>query len=153
MSWTEILANGAFRGAGIPAVGVGVSTIAKWNMRADSSKEKVWEIFAMGPDLIVIAIMAIPAIFIERAVRILDTPPAATKGQQSESELLNQAGMFLFAIILIFCLTLMELTYERNYGRRMRQAEGRIKPFTFGVLTPILLGGGALAIAFTMIPA
>ncbi|MFH0517241.1 hypothetical protein ACHBTE_08695 [Streptomyces sp. M41] len=145
------LASGTCRGVIIPAVGAIVSVVARWNMRDSSSGEKAWEIFALGPDLTLAGIMAIPALLIERAIAIDNATSGGKYTQQQAEETFGQVAIGA-AVLVIFLLALVELSYERAVGKPCRKGGGVLKPLTLGVLIPGTIGSMCLAFALLLVP-
>lgn len=150
MGLSSFLASEVCRSVLIPVFGVVFATIGKWAMREDSSNEKLWEIFSMGPDLIVVAIVVIPTLMAERAFTLESTTGNLSKDEIEKFTNFLAVGALIFALVI--SLALIEFTYERKVGKSLRQGGGTIKPLFLGVCFPILLGAGALAATLGLVP-
>lgn len=149
MGLSNFMASEVCRSVLIPVFGVVFAVVAKWAMRQDSSKEKLWEIFSMGPDLIVVAIVVIPTLMAEKAFTLENVKGNLSEGEIAQLQNFFAIGALIFALVI--SLAMIEFTYERKVGKSLRQAGGVIKPLFLGVCFPILLGAGALALTLGLV--
>lgn len=140
LSVNDFLASSVFRAGVVPLASAATIAIGKWTTRRDDATEKIWEVFAMGPDLLMAALIAIPAFITEKATALAAAPAnARTLGTVESSG---------WVFLIVFCITLLGLNFERSVAKRAREADGRLKPLVLGVLVPMLFGSLAVAATF-----
>jgi hypothetical protein len=137
------LASSVFRAGLVPLASVTTITMAKWATRRDDSTEKLWEIFAIGPDLLMAAVIAIPAFITEKAAALAASP--------TRSKDLGSVESSGWVYLLVFWIVLGGLTYERQVAKTARQKEGKRRPLILGVLVPILFGSLAIGATFGLV--
>jgi hypothetical protein len=128
----------------IPAAGVFISGVVRLTM-VESKKDRpgIWNIFAVGPDLMVAAVVAVPALLAGRNVGLAETSDKATATSGSWS--IN--GLIVF---IIFCLALICLSCERIWSKPAREGNGWKGPLLLGVIPPAICGVMALAAALVL---
>jgi branched-subunit amino acid permease len=133
------LASSLFRAVLVPVVSVIAIAVSKWAMSRDDAKDDWAEIFAMGPDLLIASLIAIPAFITEKVTVSADASRAA-------QSLALSGWLFL----MVFFLALIGFTYERKIGKGCRRTGGWRKAWLAGVTVPMVIGAGALSLTFEL---
>ena len=94
----------------------------------------------MGPDLLMAALIAIPAFITEKATALAASP--------NSSRILGSVESSGWVFLIVFWITLLGLNFERSIAKKARQADGRKKPLILGVLIPMFFGSLAIATTF-----
>lgn len=104
-----------------------------------------WAALAIGPDLMVGAVVAIPALLAGRDLGIVEVQHAHTLADAHNSG--NVSGTLV--VLLLFLFT-MGLTYERLLGKDARKDNGWRIPLFRGVIPQAACGFMALAFALAL---
>ncbi|MDM3975975.1 hypothetical protein QRB36_17550 [Mycobacterium marseillense] len=141
----DFLASVPFRAIVLPFATAVVIIIARLNVRRDDSKEKFFEVFAVGPDLLIAAIVAVPAFIVEKAITFKNNAGSLDKGKFAAE--IGSLGTSGYWYGIVFCLALIGFTLERP-AKKMRLDGTWVKAVFIGVLIPVLIGATALAATF-----
>jgi hypothetical protein len=137
----------------VPAVGAIVSGVVRLTMVVNSNdRPGIWNIFAVGPDLMIAAVVAIPALLAGRNAEIAEikNADAVTVNPKALNVLNANWSISGYMVIIIFCLALIGLSCERLWCKPAREKNGFKEPFLKGVLLPTVCGLAALGAALVL---
>jgi hypothetical protein len=100
-----------------------------------------WNVFAIGPDLMVGAVVAIPALLAGRNVAL-----GQSRGLRVDVNW-NPNYLMVLMIFFLFCLG---VSFERLFSKEARCDDGWKKPLFKGILPPALCGFAALGAALAL---
>ena len=131
----------------IPLLAALVSAVARLSLMKDRKDVLgFWEGLAIGPDLMVGAVVAIPALLAGRSLGIVqaDAVHRLTVANSSGS-----TGGFI--LVLLFLLFLAVLLYDRLFGKEAREScNGWRKPLWRGIVPQVVCGFLALGFALAL---
>jgi hypothetical protein len=136
----------------IPAAGAFVSGVVRLAL-VENSKDRygIWNIFAVGPDLMVAALIAIPALLAGRNAELNAIRKAKAVRPGTSSPAVNiDWNISGWVVIAIFCFIVVGVSCERLWAKSARQKGGFRKPFMTGILPPTICGLFALAAALVL---
>jgi hypothetical protein len=136
----------------IPAAGAGVSGVIRFAL-VESSKDRlgIWNIFAVGPDLMVAALIAIPALLAGRNAELNAIRKAKEVVPGAKGTAVNiDWGISGWMVVIIFCLVVIGVSCERLWSKKAREKTGFKEPFVIGILPPTICGLLALAAALLL---
>lgn len=136
----------------IPAGGAFVSGVVRLAL-VENSKDRfgIWNIFAVGPDLMVAALIAIPALLAGRNAELnaIRKAKAVMPGAKATAANVDWS-ISGWVVIAIFCCIIVGVSCERLWAKSARQKGGLKKPFMTGILPPTICGLAALAAALVL---
>lgn len=145
----EFLASQWFRALLIPLITAIVVICVRWNVRRDDSKENLYEPFAVGTDLLIAAIVAVPAFLTEKVIDLQESSGGVDDAKYAaDMDALSATGWLYLGVI---CLALIGFTLERP-AKKARESGGRVKATCFGVFVPITIGAAAVSATFGLAP-
>lgn len=136
----------------IPAVTAAVSAVVRLTM-LESAKDRagIWNIFAVGPDLMIATAVAIPALLAGRNVGLAEIKKVKLVAASTKLADVNASWSVSGSMVLIIiCLFLIGLSLERLWCKSQRQKSGFKDPLVKGILPPAACGIGALAAALVL---
>lgn len=105
----------------------------------------IWNVFAIGPDLIVGAVVAVPALLAGRNAAI--SQYRALHASAAISPNWNPSGLIVLMIIFLFGLG---VACERLWCRSARERDGWKEPVLKGIVPPALCGFAAIGAALAL---
>jgi hypothetical protein len=130
----------------IPLLAALVSAVARLSLMKDRRDVLgFWEGLAIGPDLMVGAVVAIPALLAGRSLGIVEAQAGRPLTVASSS---GSTGGFI--LVLLFLLFLAVLLYERLFGKEARECNGWRKPLWRGIVPQLVCGFLALGFALAL---
>ena len=105
----------------------------------------MWNVFVIGPDLIVGAVVAVPALLAGRNIAI--TQYRMSHASAAVNTSWNPSGLIVLMIIFLFGLG---VACERLWAKQARERDGWKEPVLKGILPPALCGFAAIGAALTL---
>jgi hypothetical protein len=111
-------------------------------LEKSSNKSGLWEILAVGPDLMVAAVAAIPGLIAARNLGLHEAVATHSAGVGSTSP-----AVISVMVLLMACFLFGGANYDRVWGKDARAKTGVREPLVRGVLPCALLGVATLGLA------
>jgi uncharacterized membrane protein HdeD (DUF308 family) len=129
----------------VPAIGAAFSAIVRL-LVLDKKPEQggKWSVFAVGPDLMVAAVVAVPALLAGKNAVLIQTH--GSKISEAVDPNWNPNGLLVLMIFFIFCIG---VAIER-WAKDARKRDGWIIPLFEGILPCALCGFTALGAALSL---
>ena len=116
--------------AGVPAIGACFSAVTRFLMQ-----DRMWNVCAFGIDLLVAAIVAIPALLVGRNVALTQSRSLHASGAVNPNW--NPPGLLVLMVIFLFCVGVGS---EARWSRKAREHDGWVVPLCAGVFPAALCG-------------
>jgi hypothetical protein len=130
----------------IPLLAALVSAVARLSLMKDRKDVLgFWEGLAIGPDLMVGAVVAIPALLAGRSLGIVQADGARRLTMASTN---GSTGGFI--LVFLFLLFLAVLLYDRLFGKEARGSNGWRRPLWGGIVPQVVCGFLALGFALAL---
>lgn len=116
--------------AGVPAIGAGFSCVTRFLMQ-----DRMWNVCAFGIDLLVAAVVAIPALLVGRnaALTQIRSPHASSAVNPNW----NPPGLLVLMVIFLFCIGVGS---EARWSKKAREQDGWAVPLFKGVFPAAVCG-------------
>ena len=141
----DFLTSLVFRAILVPVILVVVTIFARWNIRRDDSTDTFFDMFAVGPDLLIASLLAVPAFLTEKAITLKNGPTTLDDKSKLAFEAALSAASWLY--LMVFLLAVIGFTVERKV-KNLRSKAKKVKATLVGVLLPNLIGAAAVAATF-----
>jgi hypothetical protein len=106
----------------------------------------IWNVFAIGPDLIVGAVVAVPSLLVGRNAT-LSQYHRVLQASATANASWNPSGLIVLMIIFLFGLG---VACERLWAKQTRQRDGWKDPVLKGIIPPALCGFAAIGAALAL---
>ncbi len=144
---TDFLNSILFRAVGIPLITVVVIIVAKMACRRDDATESFFEVFAVGPDLLIAALVAVPAFLTEKTITLKADATSAVEDKGKVAAEINGIATTSWLYLGVVCLAVIGFVAER-FVKKTRVKGGWAQATFVGIVPVILLGAIAIAATF-----
>lgn len=103
--------------------------------------EELWALLAVGPDLMVAAVVAVPGLIAARNLGLHEAAPTLPSNSGT-----SPSATVVMAV-LMFCCLVFGARYDCLWGKEARKKTGVRVPLLFGILPPLFLGTVTLVLA------
>ena len=118
----------------VPVIGTAFSAIARFLVL-----DGMWNVFAVGPDLLVASVVAIPALLAGKNSALLQSHSMKSSGALNQNW--NPPGLLVLMVFFLFCAGVGS---EIRWSRKAREGEGWKGPLFKGVLPAAVCGFAAI---------